>query len=237
MVMPTSATFHYVTEIPHGVAQASPWQMKSVESFKASGDWLFDCRLVGWEPLLFVNDAGMTPNPSASRPSVWRSELRLVATDTNYAAQPTISYFADKALIHAMRQGDVFHIAQKECGGLGASAIRQGKLIFAVGRVTAVPLGSGISARIPSDLLEEAQEVLRRRDSEFEFPELPIELCIGDTSRIIYQGHVEMAGYHVRVENAFQVADGAPGECVSISLAEACDWVAASATAQLLKMA
>lgn len=153
MAMPPSATFHYVTKIPLGVAQASPWQMKSVESFKASGDSL---RLVGWEPLLFVNDAGMTPSPSVSRPSVWRSELRLVATDTENAAQSTVSYFVDKALIHAMRQGDVFHIARTECGGFGASAIRQGKLIFAVGEVTAVPLGSEISVKTPYDLLDRA---------------------------------------------------------------------------------
>jgi hypothetical protein len=105
--------------------------------------------------------------------------------------------------------------------GFGASAIRQGKLIFAVGHVTAVPLGFGISARMPSDLLEEAQAVFRRRDSEFEFLELPIELCIGDTCRIIYRGHVQMAGYHVRIENVFRLADGAPPECVSISLDEA----------------
>lgn len=242
--MPPSETFHYVTEIPDGVAQVSPWQMKSVESFKTSGDsrkavahFPGDCRLVGWNPLLFVNDAGMTPNPSASRPSVWRSELRLVASDTKYAAQPTVSYFVDKALIHAMRQGDVFNIARTTSGGLGASAIRHGKLIFAVGQVTAVPLGSGISARIPSDLLGEAQKVFRRRDSEFEFPELPIELRNGDTSRIIYRGHVQMAGYHVRVENGVYPYDDTIPECVSISLDEACDWVAASATAQLLKMA
>ena len=234
MAMPPSATFHYVTEIPHGVAQASPWQMKSVESFKASGDSLFDCRLVGWEPLLFVNDAGMTPSPSASRPSVWRSELRLVATDTKYAAQPTVSYFVDKALIHAMRQGDVFHIARTACGGFGASAIRQGKLIFAVGEVTVVPLGSDISAKIPYDLLDKAEGIFRRRDPEFEFPDYPVEVCIGDSPKIWYRGLARMGAYHVWVEHGF--IQGMPGtpESVSITLDEVCDWVAGSASAQLL---
>ena len=192
---------------------------------------------MGWQPLLHINDAGMTPNPNVSKPAVLRSEPRLVATDKKYASQETASYFFDKALVSCFQPGDVFHMVQTYCGGLGASAIRQGKLIFAVGQVTAVPLGSGISASIPSDLFEEAQEVIRRRDSEFGFPELPLELCIGDERRIIYQGYVQMAGYHARVENCFRTSDGGPAECASISLDEACDWVAASATAQLLKMA
>ena len=100
----------------------------------------------------------MTPNPNVSKPAVLRSEPRLVATDKKYASQETASYFFDKALVSCFQPGDVFHMVQTYCGGLGASAIRQGKLIFAVGQVTAVPLGSGISASIPSDLFEEAQE-------------------------------------------------------------------------------
>jgi len=127
-------------------------------------------------------------------------------------------------------------MVQTSCCGFGASAIRQGKLIFAVGEVTAVPLGKDMDATIPWDLIERAKEVFHGRDSEFEFPELPVELRSGESSRIIYRGHVQMAGYHVRVENGFQPADDATPECVSISLDEACDWVAASATAQLLKL-
>lgn len=235
MAMPPSATFHYVTKIPLGVAQASPWQMKSVESFKPSGDSLLDCRLVGWEPLLFVNDAGMTPSPSVSRPSVWRSELRFVATDTEYAAQSTVSYFVDKALIHAMRQGDVFHIARTECGGFGASAIRQGKLIFAVGQVTAVPLGSEISVKTPYDLLDRAERIFRQRDPKFEFADYPVEVCIGGSRKIWYGGLAEIGGYHIWVEHGFipGMPPGTP-ESVSITLDQVCDWVAGSASAQLL---
>jgi len=76
--------------------------------------------------------------------------------------------------------------------------------------------------------------VFRERDSEFEFPEHPVELRSGDSSHIIYRGHLQMAGYHVRVEHGFYPCEGSIPECASISLDEACDWVAASATAQLL---
>ena len=237
MALPPSATFHYVTEITEGAAKTSPWQMKSAESFRPTGDSFFDRRLVGWKPLLYISDAGMTPNPNVSKPAVLRKQLRLVATDKEYASQESASYFFDKALVHTLRPGDTFHMVGTDCCGFGASVIRQGKLIFAVGEVTAVPLGSGITARIPSDLLEEAQEVFRRRDSKFEFPELPIEFRSGDISCIIYRGQAQIGGYHVRVERAFLPSDDAIPECASISLDEACDWVAASATAQLLKTA
>jgi len=235
MAVAPSATFQYVTVVPDGGAGTTPWVMESTELFEPTGNEFLDNRLVGWKPLLYTSDAGVTPNPSPSRPAVYRVELRLVATDKKHASQETASYFFDRDLFNCLRPGDVLQMVQTSCCGFGASAIRQGKLIFAVGEVTAVPLGTDIDARIPWDLIERAKEVFHGRDSEFEFPELPVELRSGESSRIIYGGHVQMAGYHVRVENGFYPSDDSIPECVSISLDEACDWVAASATAQLLK--
>src|SRR5713101_3542700 len=193
MAIPSSSTFRYLTTVPEGGTHACPWKMESRETLKATGDPLDDNRLVGWNPLLQISDAGVTPNPGPARPAVVRSELRLVATDKEHASQLTASFSLDKALVNALRPGDIFHMAQSACCGLGFSAIRQGKLIFAVGQISAVPLGSGIQVRTPLDLVEEAQEVFRQRD-----PGIP--------------------------------------ECVAISLDEACDWVAASASSQLLEM-
>jgi len=235
-----SATFQYVTIVPQGGTGASPWAMQSsCELIEFSGGRLCKARLVGRRPLLYISDVGMTPNPSTSRPAVLRSELRLVATDKEYASHESASYFFDKALLNCLRPGDAFHMVRtQDCGrSFGASAIRQGKLIFAVGEVFRVPLGSDITARIPLDLIQRARKVFQRRDSEFEFPEFPVEFRIGDSSRVIYRGQVQMSGYHLRVERALASCDGAPPACVSICLEEACDWVAASATAQLLKMA
>jgi len=62
----------------------------------------------------------------------------------------------------------------------------------------------------------------------------PIEVCIGDSSRILFEGIVEMGGYHVWVKHGFQRSIPGTAECVSISLDEACKWVFASASAQLL---
>jgi hypothetical protein len=165
-MMPPSATFAYVVRVPDGGTKNAPWVMDSLELHTPTGEPLIDNRLVGWKPMLYISDAGLTPNASTSRPSVLRSELRLVATDKDYASTPTASYFLDKALVNVLRAGDVFHMARTGCGGLGFSALRRDKLIFAVGQISAVPLGSGIKVGTPEDLLKDAEAVFRRRDPE-----------------------------------------------------------------------
>ena len=92
-----------------------------------------------------------------------------------------------------------------------------------MGQVTAVPLGSGIAARVPIDLLQDAQEVFRRRAPQFKFPELPIELRSGDRSHILYRGTAQVDGYRVKIERCIETCDGASSECASISLDRACD--------------
>ncbi len=236
MVMPLSGTFAYSTTVPVDSQNAFPWQMKSLEPFARSGDPLVDKRLVGWSPLLYVREAGLPTNPMPSVPSVERSEIRLVATDKKYASCEMAFYFVDRVLLRVLRPGDVFHIVRTCCGGVGVSAIREGKLVFAMGAVGAVPLGSEISVKIPYELLEKAEAILRQRDPEFELDHHPIEICIGDRPKILYSGRLQMGGYHVWVEHGFLL--GMPGteESVSITLDEACDWVAGSASAQLLAL-
>jgi len=132
-MMPPCGTFRYFTIVSSGAAQASPWVMESSETFVPTGSHLTDNRLVGWNPLLFIGDAGLTPNPGPSCPAVLRSELRFVSQDEKYAEISSASYYVDRVLTNAMRPGDVFHMARSECGGLGVSALREGKLIFAAG--------------------------------------------------------------------------------------------------------
>jgi hypothetical protein len=140
----------------------------------------------------------------------------------------------DKLLVNVLRADDVFHMARTGRGGLGFSALRQDKLIFAMGQISAVPLGSGIKVGTPGDLLKEAEDVFRRRDPEFQFPEWPIEVRGLEKSCILYGGEVRMDGYHVWMESCFRHGVLGTPECVSICLEGVCDWVAASASAQLL---
>jgi hypothetical protein len=145
----------------------------------------------------------MTPNPGASRPAVLRSELRFVSTGEQYSERSTISFYLDKVLVNAMRPGDDFHMARTACGGLSVSALRQEELIFAAGEISAVPLGPRIQARIPIDLIKKAQEVFHQRDTKFEFPELPIEICDGGECSILVRATVVRNGYHVWVQHGF----------------------------------
>jgi hypothetical protein len=48
----------------------SPRAMVSRGPFRPTGNPLFANRFVGWKPLLYISDAGLTPNPSTTRPSV-----------------------------------------------------------------------------------------------------------------------------------------------------------------------
>jgi hypothetical protein len=236
-MMPPSGTFEYSTTVPEDGMNNFPWAMKSREDFKSTGDPLVDNRLVGWSPFLYIRDAGLPPDPGPSCPAVHRSEIQLVATEKKDASCEAASYFLDKTLVGILRPGDVFHITRTSCGGVGVSAIRKGRLIFAVGEVTAVPLGSDVSVKIPHDLLSKAEAVFRQRDPEFEFANCPIETCIADSSRILSQGIVGMGGYHICVVHGYLVGEPGTPECVSISLDGVCNWVVARASAQLLSKA
>lgn len=235
-MMPPSATFNYVTVVPKGGVQAGPWQMNSLETIVPTGYSLSDNRLVGWNPLLHISDVGMTPNPGPSRPAVLRSELRFVATDMRYASQSTASFFLDRSLVNAMCPGDFFHMARIECGGLGVSLIRQGKLVFAAGAISAVPLGLEIQVKLSYDLIKEAQAVFRHRDPEFEFPEYPIEIHHRGTCTILFSGRVIKNGYHVWVLHGFYLGEPGTPECVAISLDGVCDRASVGATSRLLEM-
>lgn len=208
--------------------------MHSTESFPATGSKLTDQRLVGWNPSLYIRDAGLPHDAGPSHPAVLRSELQLVAGDHSGASLRSTSYFVDKTLIALLRPRDTLHMTRDPTGGIGLSALRGNQLLYAVGEVTAVPLGAQISVKIPFDLVKEVDAAFRRRDPEFELLEHPIEVRIGDTSRILFNGAFDLNGYHVRVQHGFILGMPGTAECASISLNSSCDWVCAFASAQLL---
>jgi hypothetical protein len=120
------------------------------------------------------------------------------------------------------------------CGGLALSIIRDGQLVAAAGAVSAVPLGEFVHVRTPIDTIREAEEVLRKHDPEFEFGHMPVEIRIGEQTRLLYGARPRIDSYEVFVEHGFY--SGLPGtdECVAISLIGTCPDVPAIASAQLL---
>lgn len=91
------------------------------------------------------------------------------------------------------------------CGGLGLSIIRNGQLIAGVGAVTTVPLGSNIKVHVPGDLIANAEAVFKQRDPEFQFPELPVELSVGNCRRLLFRGWIQLEGYEVFMEHGYYI--------------------------------
>lgn len=175
-MMPPAGTFDYVTTVPEKPAGSlCEWEVRLRYPVKQTGSDISDRRLVGYSPCLQITDAGLTPDPGPRRPSVMRRRLTLTAASPKDATVSAISFHVDRDLISLLEPGDDLHMSRTKCAGLGLSILRRGKLLAAVGAVTAVPLGDDFQAHLPFRLLEKASAVFAKADPEFEFGEMPIE--------------------------------------------------------------
>lgn len=197
-------------------------------------------RLVGQTPSLQITDAGTTPGIASSpytgfsRPKVPLSRLTLKGRSTDAASVAEFSFCVDQALTKSWRAGDVLHVARTNTGALAMSTIRGGRLVMAVGAVTAVPTAD-MSIRTPWDAINEAADVIRRLDPDFAFREFPIEFHFGAETRVLYTARASLSGYRVFVEHG--VHRGLPGaaECAAVFLAGSCPETPAIFSAQLME--
>jgi len=228
-------TFNYVAVVPEDwQVNQSPWQLAVSGQLVPCGDPICDDRLVGYSPTLQITDAGMTPEPSASRPAVLRSQLTLRASGKDHATVRAASIYVDRDLISAAIGGDELHISRTGCGGVGISLLRSGCLIFAVGAVSAVPLGN-VKAGTPWELVREAEAVFRREQADFSFAEYPVRVRIGNDVRILSaRSRAEIAGYRVWVECGYRLCLPGIDEKVAITLRGSCGEIPASCSVQLL---
>jgi len=235
-MMPPCGTFDYVTTVPEQPAGSlSEWEVRLRYPVKRTGSALSERRLVGYAPRLRITDAGLTPNPGPQRPSVMRSRMTLTAAGPEDATDSAISFHVDRDLISLLQPGDDLHITRTSCAGLGLSIIRRGKLLAAVGAVTAVPLGNGFQAQLPFHLVEKASAVFGKVDPEFEFREIPIEFVEKKQRRILFHGPYKLGQYAVFMWHGF--LPGMPGTNESAAICEASRQVPAfaSVSAQLLE--
>jgi hypothetical protein len=146
----------------------------------------------------------------------------------------SVSFHVDEALINRRTAGDVMHIARTNCGGLAMSVLRRDGLVYAVGAVTAVPLGTGIDVRIPLDVIADAKALFQKHDPECEFPESPNAIRAGNMTSILFRGRREIGPYKIFVKHGH--LNGIPGidECMSIVRTGSCSAEAASVSAILL---
>lgn len=234
--MPLAGTFEYTAIVPPEFREGRPcrWSVQLFGNVSETGEELHDSRLVGFSPHLEITEGGPTPNPSTSRPAVLRSRFTLSAAAKENATVSSASFYVDRDLTRIFEPGDRLHMARTDCGGLGLSLLRGDQLVFAVGAVSRVPLGSDVWAGTPMDLVREAEATFKKRDSKFGFRELPVQISIGGQTRIKFRGWEKMANYDIWLEHGYLPGISGADECAAIALKGACGAVAASASAQLL---
>jgi len=236
LAMPPCGTFRYFTIVPAEPLdeRSSPWPVRLAEKIDETGRERHDYRLTGLSPYLEITDAGRTPNPSVSRPSVFRSRLRLIASGRRNSTVSSASFYVAKDLTSRFEPGDVLHMARTSCGGLGLSLLRGGRLVFAAGAVSSVPLGDDVHAGTPYACVQEAESLFRNFDPEFEFEELPLLISICGHSRIRFRGWQELGEYVCWIEHGYMRGIPGENECAAFALKGACGATPASSTAQLL---
>lgn len=198
-------------------------------------------RLVGLSPTLELSDAGVTPGVFRSphtaivRPKVLLSRLTLRAASRKRARLAAFSFCVDQGLVRSWQSGDELNITRTGTGSLGLSTLRDGRLVAAVGEVTAVALGVGVAIRTPGEIMHAAEDVVRQYDPEFRFSEWPIEFHIGQERRLLYGGRPTIGDYEIWVEHGATMALSGVAECAAISHHALCPATAAVCSAQLLE--
>ena len=240
MTISRAGTFEYVAIVPESGEDQTRWKVRLRAPIGPTAAGRMDERLVGHSPTLEISDAGIAPAEEMSplggrvRPRVLRSRLTLTASASSCALVASAAFHVDRALTMALSPRDMLCMARTPCGGLALSIIRSGQLVAAAGAVSAVPLGDFVHVRTPIDTIRAAEEVFRKHDTKFAFGELPVEIRIGEQTRLLYGGRPQLDSYKVFVEHGFY--RGLPGkdECVAISLIGSCPEVPTIASAQLL---
>lgn len=145
-----------------------------------------------------------------------------------------LHFHLDRRMTTRLCAGDVVHIRTTHCGGLGISIVRHGELLAAAGAVCSVPLGRHVIARHPAGLFDEALAVIRRRYSDFEWHETPVEVTAGDASRLLLRARTTVGDYEVYVVHGH--LNGIPGTDASLAISRVGSGleVAANTTALLL---
>jgi hypothetical protein len=82
--------------------------------------------------------------------------------------------------------------------------------------------------------VHQAEELFQGQDSEFFFPEWPVEVRVGGLTKTIFYGGRNLGQYHLWVLNPFIVATPGIQECASIEWLGVCPEGAAYHSAQLM---
>jgi hypothetical protein len=239
MALPPSETFIYVVKVPKEKGPDSfPWQLELGEEIEPSGDALFDDRLLGYSPLLWVTDGGITADPFGLRDEVRVSRFTLRAMNQKNASHREVSFQIDGELTKLFQVDDELRLRHSGMWGTGLTLLRTGKLVFAVGAIGGSKLGSDIRMGLPEDALERIHR-FDRVPFEKKMRKvpllLPFEIYVGKEMRSIYAGRVEMGNYGIWVEGGTNHAYPSGDSYAAIWAKGLCDEWCAIASALMLR--
>jgi len=235
MAIPLCGTFKYFVNVPreHPHDQAAPWPVHLDELVPLSGSSLLTHRLVGLSPRLLLADAGASAPQELGNPAPQTIRLTLVAHDTSKATSSEASFLIARDLFLTLRHGDTLHMARTQCGGMGLSAIRGGRLIFGVGAVRAVPLGNDIKVKCPN-MKKATKQVCQTRNPDPEVFKLAIEVTVGAQAFTAYEGRSQLGEYQLSIVHGYRIGFPGDDECVSIARTGECPSEEAEFSARLL---
>jgi len=163
------------------------------------------------------------------------SRVTLTCTDRKGKAK-SLSFALDRELVATWRPGDELHVVRTLDLGLAVSVLRNQRLVAAVGAVTGVPLGRGVSARNAMDIAAEMEAVAHRYNAAFEFPMTPLLVEVDQHRGLItYSGRVGV--YDVTVVRPYVAGKPSRAECVAIFQPGVSPDTAAPTSAKLLESA
>jgi hypothetical protein len=138
----------------------------------------------------------------------WHDRLVLVAKEKAGANIRNTSFDIGNAVPLAAKPGDRLYLVRTGSGGFGLSLLRGGRLVLAIGAVTAVPLGTDV--RVIAQ--PERSGISPRADAWLEFQ------VASERVELKQRAVRDIGNYQVYIERCWE--DGIPGvdECVSMSV-------------------
>lgn len=226
MVMPLCGTFHYSGVVPAAVPDRTSgrWKLKDASFNDRNGllklgdpDPLNDTRLVGLQPTLRAT----------------QGVLLLNASDGLYARMSAAAIELHPALTDSFEGADLLTLDRSQTASVGVSLVRADKLVWAVGAVVGLPLGTQVTVRGGPEMKRSMPK--EPAWEEWERSEKWVEVTQSvHCARLRKGAEATVGDYRVSVIRPYEF--GFPGrhECVAITTTESGLHEPALAAAHLL---
>ena len=155
----------------------------------------------------------------------WGEKVVLIADSQDSATVRRCSFPVGETVFLVARAGDSLHVVRTCMGEVGLSLLRDDCLVFALGAVTAIPLGTGIQ------ITPGGNDFWWKSPREPTWLDLAID-CEG--TRLRDRDFTQIGGYDVYLEHCWAAGIPGGGECVSISRSDRRTGIAAMRSAILL---